>query len=150
MVCELIQISRGYCSTAYQRIQAMWIWAKRFPKLKYTGSSLVAYLDKLLLSSRAYTSSYEYVYQSISTSSNYISSSGYYFYNFRQDNATKMNIMCLNSSILRIDCQCEFINTQWNYLDSRFTWFNFTFYSAPILRYNINTSSFPTTNGFIF
>lgn len=151
MVCELIEISRRYCLTSYQRIQAMWIWARHFPKLKFTGLSLSAYLDRLLYRSRIYRPPFEFVYNSIRTFLNgnigYIGLSAYVRH--LQTNATELKFLCLNSSVLRIDCEWKILTDQWMNNFSCFTWFNFTFFSnSSSLKFNFNTSSIPTINGF--
>lgn len=170
MVCELIEIARGHCSTFVQRIQAIWKWAEKIPKLKYTGPSLITYFDRLLQRARNYTSPIQTSYLSIyagrwsygtdpntceSVILNGIQTYAYgnnLFGQTLQTNETKMSFMCLNSSVLRIDCQYEVQQRAdqcfQSYSEPRFTWFNFTFYlNSSILRYNFDTSLYMNTNG---
>ena len=162
MVCELIEVARGYCAAFVQRIQAIWKWAEQIPKLKYTGPSLITYFDRLLQRARNYTSPIQISYQSIHAGGwNYATSecetvilnglqTNGYRYHFLQTNETKMSFMLLNSSFFRIDCQYEVLQVG-QCLKSQqlqFKWFNFTFYSnSSILRYNFNSSLYMNTNG---
>lgn len=57
-VCDLLEVNG--CSSAKQKFNALWFWSKKYPNLKWTGTSLPDYLEGLISRAGSFQTTVEY------------------------------------------------------------------------------------------
>lgn len=140
MICSLMSFNLS-CPLPYLRASVMWSWPQWFPKLKFTGSSLPTYFDKLFNRTRAYKSVTNFSWSVVYTYGYNIFVTAYKAStNTFTMNQSNSNFVCFNSTFIRIDCSWTATSQS-----TMFTRFNITF--GTTLRYNIDTSML---NGFSY
>lgn len=152
LVCDSLY-AKGGCVVDYQRFVVLQqLAATSYSRIKWSGKSLMAYIDNLLKRVHSYRPTTTYVYASMN---NYGANVGILTFKnenyFQSINATvNLTISLFNSTLLRIDLK-RFVNP----LHGENVCFYFAFKTTETktnyLRFNVcgnNTSSF--TNGFLF
>lgn len=121
MQCKLLFL--GNCSKEWKRFYALQIWAIDFYDLKWTGPSLAAYFDRLISRASNYKPRIPYDFTTAFSPGRMFSfrtfRNGTLFYT-PDSSVDKLDMVCLNSSKLRIDCS-------WR-LGNKLDWVNFTFW----------------------
>lgn len=127
MICQFIFLSPNCNKTEIRRLFLLQTWAFTYTtNAKFTGNSLVSYIDKLANRAANYPAKVGYL-------SGYMATNGYSisvrvnnsYWSLNTNNKPIVwNFVCLNSSKLRIECQRTIYPDQ----SSNFTAFMFTFY----------------------
>lgn len=144
-MCETLLYSN--CSNIeLRRFKILQVWANwlyTYGKPTFSGNSLVTYLDKITTKAQNYKPKNRMAPAGIQLSGGIIS---YWLSNYKQRSnnfyvVNRTNLLCFNSSSLRIDCEAV-VSPQ---LIS-FTWFNFTFAlsknsNPKFLKLDINTAN---------
>lgn len=144
-VCRVLDMVK--CpSVEWQRYKIMQLWAQEFSRLKFTGSSLSAYFDKLVKAALAYKSPAD----QFRIASLFLSGIDIYTQVFEQSymsylmDQAEWSLVAFNSSKLKIECLLEKMPSHDDY--TTFKWVKITFLlpkgsSPSSLSLNVSLSS---------
>lgn len=145
LACNLLDVVGSNCSLDKLRFYATTVWAATTPQLKWSGASMIAFIDRIFNLTRSFKPNGILSYLELYLSDWYSSVQTLTGYHSFRANLSNYTLNLINSKSLRIDCNVRYSNrTSRLFLDSiNITVFLGRSSSPPSLNFVIRNHTIP-------